>query len=132
MELSESNNPGNLREVGIKWQGKTGEVRGFTKFSSLEMGFRAMVMNANRKIINGHNTLSSLITIWAPPSENDTKSYIASVAKETGLTPTTKITQSSQPLIRVCLAMVTIEHGPAARTKVYNAVKHLTITQLLD
>lgn len=132
MTLEESNNPGNLREVGIPWKGKIGAVRGFTKFVNLETGFRAMVKNANRRIMGGANTIATLITAWAPPHENDTKNYIAVVSKAVGLPSTTKVKINSPTLIKVCLAMVGMEHGNASKQKVYNAIKHLSLDQLLN
>ena len=36
---------------------------------------------------NGKRTISELISVWAPASENDTKDYIKTVANRTGVDP---------------------------------------------
>jgi len=84
-----NNNPGNI-ERGEKWQGLSArhemtpaqkKEKRFCVFRSPEWGIRALV-----KIIQTYERKHSLDTVrgiierWAPPSENDTSSYITQVA----------------------------------------------------
>lgn len=82
------NNVGNLRGDGVKWLGKTGMNRGFSVFSSRIYGIRAIYVDLIQKIKGGKNTIEKIITVYAPPIENDTKSYIDFVEKRTGISKT--------------------------------------------
>jgi hypothetical protein len=78
-----NNNPGNIRYDGTKWMGlATPPTDGsFCRFSDAEYGIRAIVKiitNYNKKY--GLNTIRQIISRWAPPNENNTASYINSVA----------------------------------------------------
>ena len=66
-----NNNPGNLREVGISWEGKTGSSGGFTSFSSPEMGVRAMTKQLYKYGERGNNTIREVISTWAPANDLD-------------------------------------------------------------
>lgn len=71
-----NNNPGNLRYVG-----QTGAKRGeggFARFSSPIAGFQALINQIRLDAKRGH-TLASFISKYAPPSENDTKTYIKQI-----------------------------------------------------
>ncbi|MGB5990130.1 MAG: hypothetical protein WBG43_10360 [Marinifilaceae bacterium] len=78
-----NNNPGNLRHVG--------SISGFREFSSMQAGYSAMVRDLKAKIsgksryTDGTENLSELIHIYAPPSENDTRHYVAKVAGYMGV-----------------------------------------------
>ncbi len=84
-----NNNPGNIRECGLdsEWLGErsTDDDGAFEEFSEPIYGIRALA-----KILlayqNKHDlhTIEELINRWAPPVENDTGSYVRSVAKQTG------------------------------------------------
>lgn len=88
------NNPGSLRKLPNElW---LGEVRpndsGFVKFENMYYGTRALFLNMNTQITRGHNTISKLINVWAPPSENDTKQYIYNVCKGANVSEDTLLT----------------------------------------
>lgn len=83
-----NNNPGNLRYVGQA--GATPGKGRFAKFESAEAGAKALVKQIALDASRGH-TLLSFISKYAPPSENDTKSYINNVAKTLGVSTDTKI-----------------------------------------
>lgn len=72
------NNPGNIKITGDRWQGQIfpGESNTFVTFSTLDYGFRALFKLIRNEIIGGNDTIEKLIYDWAPPSENDTESYI--------------------------------------------------------
>jgi hypothetical protein len=102
---SASNNPGNIR-AGIPWQGAAGSVGGFQAFSTPEAGIRAATMNVQSLIGQGNNTVSKLISAWAPPSENNTAAYIADVTKRTGLNPNAPIDPNNQAQMKSVLSAI--------------------------
>lgn len=81
-----NNNPGNIRStVSDTWEGQTGTDGSFAIFESPEFGIRAMgrtLMNYER--IYGLNTVSEIISRWAPSNENNTEAYIDAVADDMG------------------------------------------------
>lgn len=88
----QNNNPGNLVYAGQP--GASPGAGGFADFSSYDAGLSALknqiTLDATRGTdVNGNpiNTVSDLITSWAPPSQNNTAAYIASVSAQTGYDP---------------------------------------------
>lgn len=84
-----NNNAGNLTITNIAWQGKVPLSKNtdgrFEQFTSPEYGLRAMYKDLKSDIVTkGQNTIRKLITSYAPAFENDTKAYIAAVAKSMG------------------------------------------------
>lgn len=81
-----NNNPLNIR-VGNNWQGEITNTDGeFEQFESVEMGIRAAAkLLKNYRDMYGLNTIEKIITRWAPPDENNTPAYIASMEKQTGI-----------------------------------------------
>ena len=98
------NNPGNLRPVGSS--------SGFQQFATPEEGISAADKNLQAYGKKGVNTLRGVISRWAPPSENDTETYINTVAKKIGLDPDAKI-DLNNPVQRHIIsgAMFTVEKG---------------------
>ena len=85
-------NVGNLRPVG--------QSTGFQQMKSPEEGLKAV--DDQLRIYgekHGIKTLRQAISRWAPPSENDTESYIKNVAQRTGINPDAEI-NFSDPVIR--------------------------------
>jgi hypothetical protein len=84
-----NNNPGNLRISNTDWQGKiAGADSEFETFETPEHGIRAAAKNAltlYRR--DGADTVTKMISQWAPATENDTRAYIKSVAAELGVEP---------------------------------------------
>ncbi|EAT13383.1 structural protein [Bermanella marisrubri] len=82
-----NNNPGNIRStVSDYWEGQIGTDGSFAIFESPEFGIRAMgrtLMNYDR--LYGLNTVSEIISRWAPSNENNTEAYIDAVADELGV-----------------------------------------------
>merc|ERR1712061_412862 len=77
-----NNNPGNIRDFGIPWEGLAGKDNAdFCKFKSAHHGLRALSRDMITKIGNGVNTVDKIISKHAPPNENDTSSYIKHVAR---------------------------------------------------
>jgi hypothetical protein len=83
-----NNNPGNLRFVGQKNAVK-GEG-GFARFNSPQEGLIALQNQIKLDASRGL-TLAQFINKFAPPTENDTRTYIQQVQKMTGATPDTPI-----------------------------------------
>lgn len=70
-------NPFNIRyDKRNNWIGQIGQIQGFCKFSDEEYGLRAGIKLLNRYLENGFTSVGSIIRRFAPPSENDTTSYI--------------------------------------------------------
>jgi len=91
-----ANNVGNIRPVG--------KSTGFQQMDTPESGIKAI--DENLKTYgekHGINTLRGVISRWAPPSENDTESYIKSISQKTGLKPDEKI-DLSDPVVRHILS----------------------------
>lgn len=111
-----NNNPGNLIRTSIAWQGKIPHTKNtdsnFEQFENVHFGLRAMLKDLINDINKGKNTVKLLITEYAPPSENDTKAYIESVARTLGVTPTQKLTQvNSKFLLNLVRAILKVELG---------------------
>lgn len=109
------NNPGNIRKTATKWQGELpgiqlGEI---ISFDTLVNGYRAQLKLLNNYIVKGYDTLSRIISRWAPPSDNNpTTDYIKYVSLKTGLQPDKKIAANDySTLTKVALAMSFFEHG---------------------
>jgi hypothetical protein len=85
-------NVGNIRPAGSS--------TGFQQYATPEEGIKAIDENlkaygTKHKI----NTLRGVISRWAPPSENDTDSYINFVSQKTGIKPDEEI-DLTNPVIR--------------------------------
>lgn len=83
-----NSNPGNIRKSNDKWEGLRSEQTdpSFFQFISPAYGYRALLkvlINYNK--LYGCKTIRDYISRWAPPSENDTESYIMSVCKDMGV-----------------------------------------------
>lgn len=79
-----TNNPLNIRfSPANRWQGQVGECKGFCIFKNEAYGIRAAYRILTTYISNGVNTIESIVSRWAPPTENDTKRYIDFVADQT-------------------------------------------------
>jgi hypothetical protein len=105
-----NNNPLNMRETGIPWDNKTGENGGFTTFSKPWDGIRAAANDIKNKMLDGLNTVELIVSKWAPPSENNTQSYIESVAGRVGMAPGEPILYFAQ-FAGIVEAMIIHENG---------------------
>ena len=76
-----NNNPGNLRQ----WGDMPRDAKGYAMFPTADAGLAAAIKNLRaQQQVHGLNTIESIISKWAPPSENDTGAYISDVVKRTG------------------------------------------------
>lgn len=77
------NNPGNLRGS----PDAIGRAGGFAVFSDAVSGFAGMGKLLVNYARQGRDTVASIISKWAPPNENNTNAYIATLAREMGVDP---------------------------------------------
>ena len=121
-----NNNPGNLVRTGISWQGKVAHAQNsdpqFEQFTSLAYGLRAMMIDIAGDIAEGTNTLTALVNEYAPPSENNTNSYVNFVSQATGILPDVQIPMSKTIFLALIKAKVMMENGTnAANQYISNA-----------
>lgn len=109
-------NPGNLKLSNIQWDGKIPNNKNtdgvFEQFSSDYYGIRAAALDLYHDITNkNQNTIRKLIYAYAPPSENKTNAYIASVSKSTGIAPDSKLIPNTRTLLALLKAIFKHENG---------------------
>lgn len=124
-----NNNPLNIRK-GSSWKGErpVQSDPAFEEFISMEYGIRA-ALRLMRNHISGYggsrppmNTLKKLISVWAPPSENNTQRYVDFVSEKCGLSPTQVINQNDKGLMcRIARAMAYMECGVWIDPKLFNS-----------
>ncbi len=108
-----NNNPGNIRP-GEPWQGKIGEDGGFIVFLDITYGTRALAKDLNTKITKGLDTIRSIITQYAPASDNnDVAAYITSVSNDTGIGPDEQLGNDPDTLHSLVRAIMNHENGNA-------------------
>lgn len=136
-----NNNPGNIR-WGDKWQGLTTEPKkvklpeqivgepaifkdeSFCMFTTCEYGIRALAkVLTNYQTKFGLKDVRSIINRYAPPIENDTESYINSVARVLGVAHNEPI-DVREPSIMINLLKSIIRHE--------NGTQPYTEAQLLE
>ena len=86
------NNPGNIENSSIKWNGQRqgagygpkGNENRFASFETPEAGIRAMTMDITSKFKEFNGDLKKMIDKYAPDSENDVKKYLQVVQKTAG------------------------------------------------
>lgn len=98
-----NNNPGALMPGGK-----------LAQYPDMETGLAAMDKNLQSYGKQGVNTLSGVISKWAPSTENNTQAYISDVSKRLGIDPNQQI-DLSDPAQRRALAtgIMLHENGPA-------------------
>jgi hypothetical protein len=110
------NNPGNIVKTPTKWLGQSEDQSKDTRFVSFtepRWGIRAlaktlMTYQDKYKL----NTCAKIINRWAPPHENDTKSYVATLCKTLGVKPNDVIdVQDYDTAFKLVVAITTHENG---------------------
>ena len=90
-------NPGNIRHAqGVRWQGMAAAQTdsAFVQSTAPRWGIRAiarvLITYQDKRLAKDGSridTVREFVERWAPPSENDTNAYAASVARALGLHP---------------------------------------------
>lgn len=109
-----NNNPTNIRK-GENWKGLA-EVQddpAFCVFREPKWGIRAFCkLILNYKTFYGIETVRGIIDRFAPPSENDTTSYIEHVCLRLGVDKDQKINlHNSEVMLELCKAVIRHECG---------------------
>lgn len=109
-----NNNPLNIR-VGNKWVGevKSPTDPSFEQFTCMPYGLRAAFIVLRRYIeVYKLNTISRIVSRWAPNSENNTLAYIRRVSALMEYDADAPISFNDKPrMIALVKAMCTIECG---------------------
>jgi hypothetical protein len=113
-----NNSPGNLRyDADIHWTGLDGpphDEDGYCRFKSPTFGIRALAKDLLSKYKRGLHSVTDIITVYAPPSENNTAAYIHAVCDAMDVAPrddihlTDRQNDNLEYLIR---AIITHENG---------------------
>lgn len=108
-----NNNPLNIRLSNNKWDGKVnGSDPAFEKFETPVYGFRAAgKILLNYQKLHGLTTIEQMINRFAPPSENETSSYIQHVAAELGVNANHPLQLTENTLAKMLHVMSTHESG---------------------
>lgn len=110
-----NNNPLNIRRNGTKWEGLSPvqEDKSFFQFRTMAYGYRAAIKTIHTYFNKyGLKTIRRIIHRWAPPSENDTETYINVVALRSGISPDAEINvYDLRQMIAVVSAMSYMENG---------------------
>ena len=118
-----NNNPLNIRHSSDRWEGARIEQtdNSFVQFESMAYGYRAAwkVLESYWKHFhrtNQYYQVPNIIARWAPTSENDTKAYIHTVLRLSGLGGKENLPQPSrgvdtERLVKLLAAMTTVECG---------------------
>lgn len=115
-----NNNIGNIRVSKDQWEGATGDDGSFVTFDTPDSGVRALAKNLMSYGRQGYDSIEKIINRWAPPSENDTQSYINSVVAATGI-PATQSIDLTNPDVLASLSEAIGYHETGSRydTEVY-------------
>lgn len=113
-----NNNPLNIR-IGNTWLGEVVNPTDpeFEQFVSILYGYRAAFVILRRYIRRYRkNTIASIVSTWAPSSENNTTRYIDVVSKLMGMAPDAVIEyEDKKTLVRLVSSMQVMECGCAGR-----------------
>lgn len=119
-----NNNPGNIESsINAPGQIKGGDPR-FAQFQTPQQGLNALSGLLTNKYDG--QSLTQIINKYAPPHENDTKAYINTLAKSTGLDPN-KPVDMSNPNVKASImqGIIKIEngHNPYSTQQIQQAVQ---------
>lgn len=105
-----NNNPGNIEySAANDWQGQTGTDGRYAIFTAPVWGIRAMARILNSYRARGVVTVEQIVTTWAPPNENHSAAYVASVVQRTGWAAGDIVTPDNYP--RLLEAIIYHENG---------------------
>lgn len=109
-----NNNPLNIR-IGNVWLGEVPNPtdKSFEQFVRIEYGIRAACVILRRYIRRyGRNTITSIVSAWAPASENNTIAYIDKVAQLSKVAADAPIKyEDKETMCAIIGAMCFVENG---------------------
>lgn len=106
------NNPGDLEQPpGTPWNGTVGMDGPFVIFPDTTWGLRALAKDLINNINGGYDSITSLITKFAPPSENNTDAYISAVAADTSIDPGVQLGTDQDTIVSLMRAIINHELG---------------------
>lgn len=107
-----TNNPANIRYSKYNnWIGLVCDYKGFCKFTDRIFGLRALMVLLRNYLKKGLVTPEQIITRFAPPSENDTKSYIRFVEDKMSCLEYSEIRFGSIEFFVLIIAICQFETG---------------------
>lgn len=110
-----NNNPLNIRfNSANNWRGKVlpNTDGTFEQFDTMANGYRAALVLIRNYIKAGYDTVSEIISRWAPTNENNTDNYINRVCQTTGYFPYTVVgLNDKEVLCKLAYAMAIVENG---------------------
>ena len=130
-----NNNPLNIRHSADQWQGARAQQTDpdFVQFESMAYGYRAAwkILETYWNHFRNHGlsyNVRTIISRWAPPSENDTENYIRTVLRISGLGGMENLPQPSRKhdeerLVRLVGAMTCMECGLRYKEVDWNAIR---------
>jgi len=125
-----NNNPGNIRyNPSTLWAGLASPPSdgAYCVFVTPEYGIRAIALTLQNYVaVDGiPSTVTSIISRWAPPTENNTASYIADVDGQLGLIPGNDYVDLSTQLPALIAAIIAHENGiqPYSATTITSGVQ---------
>jgi hypothetical protein len=79
-----NNNPLNIRRSGDRWEGQAVKQKdpSFVQFAEMKYGWRAAFLLLTRTYYHKYRcyTIRKIIERWAPPNENNTRTYVERVS----------------------------------------------------
>lgn len=117
-----NNNPLNIRHNKDVFQGEVipSQDKAFKQFSSMAYGYRAAFVTLGTYLLRDRrNTISKIISAWAPPEDNnDTEAYITAVSRYAGISPNYVLTEKDGVLYQLIVSeMSRVENGQRAQFK---------------
>ena len=113
-----NNNPLNMRIGDGSFSGeiKPSKDPGFRQFETMAHGYRAAFRQMELFLErDGLDNIDKIIHKWSPPTENNTRSYVAAVESFSGVSRHKTLSFSSgEELIKIVAAMSYIENGTQA------------------
>ena len=110
-----NNNPLNIIHTKDNWLGLRNPQydKRFCEFTHMKYGYRAAAIILKKYMTHYHwNTITEIISAWAPHCENNTQAYIDAVCKMMDVTPDYEITFDNQPMVCMLMsAMTVVENG---------------------
>lgn len=122
-----NNNPGNIDRNETKWQGMNPDQSGdkrFVVFLEPKWGIRAMARILQNYAKGNIDTVTEIVSKWAPPVENNTQSYINAVDAMVDGDANTELDDKNKRIpnhimVELLAAIITHENGYCP----YNAVQ---------